>query len=159
MGKNSRLAETEDHNFQLLQHVNKRTLEIYPLKKQSIFWSHHHHQKAFLFFTQGFLHRKRYGLPWVWEAATFKSHHYLINPYIISKDGCKEYLYIVSLCSLKHICQEETNRFIIKPIFESNKIKTNKWLYQNIIDKPISFTCISEMCDHFFHDIIYWPAL
>lgn len=85
-----------------------------------------------------------------------KSHHYLINPYIVSKDGCKEYLYIVNLCSLKHICQEETNRFVIKPIFESNKIKTNKWLYQNIIDKLISFTCISEMCDHFLHYIIYW---
>ena len=54
-----------------------------------------------------------------------KSHHYLINPYIIGKEGCKEYLHIVSLCSLKHICQEETNRFVIKPIFKSNKIKAN----------------------------------
>lgn len=125
MGKNSRLAETEDHNFQLLQHVNKRTLEIYPLKKQSIFCFIIIIKKHFCFSPSGFSTGSSMDCP-EYGKQQHKSHHYLINPYIISKDGCKEYLYIVTLCSLKHICQEETNRFIIKPIFESNKIKTNK---------------------------------
>lgn len=152
MGKNSRWVETKDHNFPFFQHfVNKRTLENLSSRKSSLsFGFIITIKKRFCYSHKGFstgnsMDCLEYG------KESQRSHHYLINPYIIYKVGGKWYIYFGSLYSLTQTCQEETNSYtLVNKLLKSNQIETRKfkWLYQNTVDKSIFFIYVAYVHDH-----------